>query len=260
MKSTGLIMQTIRVHYITGNKGNVGKTGFANAMIEFYRKNGCGLIKIDADSDSQTLSKMYKDSLLLALSDNPSLASQSDMIFRLAYEESQKETSRSDVLVDLPAGGEKPINRWMRECGLNEDAETYGLTFYKWWVCDSDPNSIDLFESSLKEKSDVNHIFLKNMGRSEARNWVSFNKKKSLQSLIKKKSVPVLEIPSMDSETLNYLREKSITLEEANKSDFLKVDPAKFVRVQSWLRHTGRLIENVVTFDEAKDPVAVAAK
>ena len=260
-------MQPIRVNYITGNKGNVGKTAFACALIEFYRQNDAGLIKIDADSDSQTLSKIYKDAMCLVLSDDPKLASQADIIFRLAYAESQKESERRDLLVDLPAGGEKDINRWMTECGLSEDAEAYGISFVKWWVCDSDPYSIELFEASLKEHPDVKHIFLKNMGRSADHNWKTFSKKKSLQSLMKKQSALVLEIPSIDSETLNSLRDKSVSFEQARSVDFLKVEPTHHLRIKGWLMRTGRMLEDAISLPKetrraakGKKEVVAAAK
>ena len=244
-------MQPINIHYVTGNKGNVGKTNFSTALIEYYRQCNCGLIAIDADDDSKTLSQTYKNSLKVLLSEKPALASQVDIVFRLAFAETEKEVGRSDLLLDLPAGGEKIINKWMKECSLDQTAKEYNIKFTKWWVCDSDPLSIDLFQESIEKQPDVDHIFLKNMGRSEDVSWKAFERRASLKALIEKKSIPVLEIPALDPEAISRIRTGHTTLERAAHRDYLKVNVTDHLRVKGWLMHTNDMIKNIITLDEA---------
>ena len=39
------------------------------------------------------------------------------------------------------------------------------ITIVKWWVSDSDSNSIRLFEKDVAKYSSIKYVFLKNMGR-----------------------------------------------------------------------------------------------
>jgi hypothetical protein len=245
----------VKVHLITGNKGNVGKSAWSAAMIEYYRYYGKGLIVIDSDSDSQTLSHTYKSSVLLSFSDDPSLASQPDMIFQLAFEESQKDGNQSDVLVDLPAGGEKLVNRWLEECGIGHFASDAGITFFKWWVCDSDPHSIELFEESIRSQPTIKHVFLKNLGRSNEQDWLSFDKKKSIQSLIKKGEVIVSEIPRIDSAILKTLRENRIQLNQvADDKNYELTNVTTRLRVNSWLLRIRANLEKIIVLQKSENP------
>ena len=243
-------MRPIQVHFITGNKGNVGKTVFTDALIEFYRNQGSELIKIDADVDSRALSRLHSDATLIFLSDNPEFDSEPDAIFQLAEAESRRKSKRRDVVVDLPPGGERHINRWLTECGLNKSAATYGIDFVKWWVCDSDLYSIELFERSLEAYPDVKHVFLKNMGRSSERSWYTFENDKSLQTLIKQRSVPVLEIPRIDEYLLKSLQEKNISFEQARDS----VGMTHRMRMSGWLSRVEQTIKAAATSN--KEPLS----
>ncbi|PZO58018.1 MAG: hypothetical protein DCF15_06035 [Phormidesmis priestleyi] len=245
----------VRVHFITGNKGNIGKSVWASGVVEYYRHHQKPLIVIDSDNDSRTLKSTYHDSKILVLSDDPIMAGQPDLIMTIAYEENQKTVGEpADILVDLPAGGEKAINQWIEECGLDVPTDSFEVDLIKWWVCDSDPSSIKLFEDSVKKYSSIKHIFLKNMGRSREYQWDAFNESKSIKSLCKKNSVSVVEIPVLTPTAINKLREEGIEMNQAVEDTKLeKVDIGTRLRVMSWLSRTQHLIENEILLGSEKE-------
>lgn len=239
----------VRVHLVTGNKGNVGKSAFSSAVIEYYRHHEKGLIVMDCDKDSQTLSKCYQGSMVLSLSDNPALASQPDMILQVAFKESQKEGERSDVLVDLPAGGEKQLNHWLNDCGVEEFSLDAGVTFYKWWVCDSDPHSMELFQESFAAYPKIKHVFVKNMGRSYEHDWQVSPHMKAIDDLLSKDKIRTMEIPRLLAGILKALREEGLELNDVVEDiKYELFDVTTRLRVNSWLSHIHNSLGKMIKF------------
>jgi hypothetical protein len=242
-----------RIHIVTGDKGNVGKSAWCAAMIEYYRYYESPLELIDADSDSQTLSRTYKDAFPVMLSDNSAYTTFVDTIYEIAYEEAQKKDKGGDVLVDLPAGGEKFINKWLDECAITERAKEDGITIFKWWVSDSDAVSIQLFEEDFDKYPSISHVFLKNMGRSAAPQWVNFDKKKKLHASIKKGQIALIEIPSVNSIYLDEIREAGVPLADVladKKYELFSL--SKNMRIKAWVGHTQALIHPILSLDKVK--------
>lgn len=245
----------ISVHMVTGNKGNVGKTTLSQAIMEYYRQRKRGLIVMDGDKDTETLSKIHRDAMLIFLSEDPAMASQADIILTLARQENtKKEAERSHILIDLPAGGEKLINSWIADCGVNESIrELIGATFFKWWVCDSDPHSISLFEESLAENPSIHHIFLKNMGRSSVNAWDLFNKKKKIHSMEKRGELRIVEIPRLDLATLQALRANNVPFSNVvDDTEFQNVDVAMSLRLRSWLTRVHSALEEIIVWKDSE--------
>lgn len=243
----------VKIHLVTGNKGNIGKSVWASGIIECYRHHQKPLVTIDGDRDSKTLRSTYSGCIILMLSDDPIMAGQPDIIMQLACEESKKEAGKAaDILIDLPAGGEKSINEWIEECGLDDNSvDGFDATFIKWWVCDSDPDSIKLFENSVKKYPAIKHVFLKNMGRSRDFQWEAFDNSKALKSLCKKHSIPVVKIPVLTPKVINLLREEGISMNQAVEDlEHKKVDISTRLRVRSWLVRTRPLIESEILESE----------
>ncbi|MFK8185186.1 MAG: hypothetical protein AB8B99_17580 [Phormidesmis sp.] len=254
-----------RIHIVTGDKGNVGKSAWCSAMIEYYRHYGRSLSLIDADADSQTLSKIYKSAFPVMFSDDIAYAPLADSIYEIAYGELQKKSKGGDVLVDLPAGGEKFINRWIDECGITERAMEDGVALFKWWVSDSDANSIQMFEEDVERYPSIKHVFLKNMGRSSSPQWIDFERKKKIQSLAKEGQIDIFEIPAIPPAILDELRKSKAKLVDVlNDEKYKKFGLSKGMRVRGWITNTQRLLDSAnaiegmtVADKKEKSPVGV---
>lgn len=242
-----------RLHLVTGNKGNVGKSAWCTAMIECYRYHDRPLKLVDADGDSQTLSKVYESAFPLMFSDDIQYASLADSIYEIAYKEAQKKTKGGDVLVDLPAGGEKFINKWIADCGLIERAEADKITIVKWWISDSDSNSIRLFEKDVERYPSIQYVFLKNMGRSSPPQWTGFNESETIKALEKKKRISIFEVPGIPSAILDKLRVSGAKLIDViNDEKYEKYDLSTVMRVRSWVTSTRRLIDSAMPVKKKK--------
>ncbi|PZO22645.1 MAG: hypothetical protein DCF25_02455 [Leptolyngbya foveolarum] len=242
-----------RLHIVTGDKGNVGKSAWCTAMIECYRHHGTPLALVDADSDSQTLSKVYDSAFPIEFSDDLEYAPFTDSIYEIALKEVGKKKKGGDVLVDLPAGGEKFINKWINDCDLTERAKADEITIIKWWVSDSDSSSIQMFEKDVARYPSIKYVFLKNMGRSSPPQWTSFDESETIEALVKKKRISVYEVPGIPSAILDKLRVAGAQLIDViNDEEYKKYGLSTVMRVRSWVTSTRRLIDSAMPEEKKK--------
>lgn len=238
----------INVHFVTGSKGNVGKTAWSEAMVAYYEKQGKKLVLIDGDKDVPALSKTCSTEQI-AFSDDPGLSTQPDAILKLAYAESKLDGG-ADILVDLPAGGESSLNNWIDASSLNRLGKTYGFNLIKWWLSDSDRDSIQLFRESAEKYPKIRHIFIKNMGKSRQEQWDDFDKDTELAKLVKKNKGAIISIPYVEPVIIDFLRANSIQLTDVIKDkEFHITDIAANFRVDTWVEITKDLISSVMQCD-----------
>lgn len=242
-----------RLHIVTGDKGNVGKSAWCMAMIEYYRHYGRPLELVDADRDSQTLSKVYESAFPIMLSDDIAYAPLADSIYEIAYAEAKKRSKGGDVLVDLPAGGEKFINNWIDECGITERAEEDKIVIVKWWVSDSDSRSIQLFEKDAERYPTIQYVFLKNMGRSSPPQWSSFDSNEAIKVLVDQGRISIFEVPGIPSAILDELRVVNAKLLDVlHDEDYKKFGLSKGMRVRGWVTNTRRLIDAAMPLEKKR--------
>ncbi|MBE9062874.1 hypothetical protein [cf. Phormidesmis sp. LEGE 11477] len=236
----------IQIHFVTGSKGNVGKTAWSEAIVAYYRKKKKSLSLIDGDKEVPALSKTCSTNQI-AFSDDPGLSTQPDAIIKLAYAESKKRKG-SDVLVDLPAGGDTSLNNWMDGSGVARLSDTYGFSLIKWWVSDSDIDSIQLFKESAERYPAIRHIFLKNMGKSRKEQWKAFDSDNDLRTLLDKCNGAVLDIPRVEPVIIDWLRANKIPLTDVvEDKNFQIADIAAHVRIDTWVTLTEDLISSVMS-------------
>lgn len=246
----------VNIHFVTGNKGNVGKTAWSEALVAFYTKQKKKLLLIDGDKDVPVLSKTCSDVEQVVFSDNPGLSTQPDTISEIAYKESKKGRKSADILVDLPAGGERHLNEWMDDCSLDILAERYNFKLIKWWVSDADVDSIRLFQESIEKYPGIRHIFLKNMGKSLKGQWEDFDSNETLKALIISNDGAVLEIPRADPAIINGLRTGGIPLTKIVEDEEFKLASIGVnLRVNTWVRRTGALAEQIIPLGKPQDSV-----
>ena len=191
------------LHFVTGEKGGVGKSLFAMVLLEYLNNLGIEHKFYDADRSSPDVGLAYGESydnifnslgeqitseldILLASSDEDYKQDISDdepeslphvMTNQIYFSEDQRESFRADklydeasegnlVVVNLPAQVELLINQWLTDRSILEERD---FPIYYWFVTDGSPESLTLLERSLKQYGDrINHIIVRNKGLNKS--------------------------------------------------------------------------------------------
>jgi len=147
----------IRIHFIGGEKGGVGKSVLARILAQYHIDRNKPFNAFDGDLSHGALIRYYGEySQAVDISNFESV----DQIAEVASEQG------CDVIVDLAAQSARSIDRWMEESGLVELAEEIGITVTMWHVMDDGTDSIRLLDKTLSTYgSGPEYILVRNRGR-----------------------------------------------------------------------------------------------
>lgn len=185
------------LHFVTGEKGGVGKSLFTMVFLEYLNKRKIEHKFYDADRSSPDVGLAYGESSQSS-GDNDSFGCFDDvlsddtqemekdfipaekleeveseeLISQVYFSEDQAESFKADrlykeatnglVVVNLPAQVENLLDKWLSNRNILEDDS---LAIYYWFVTDGSPESLTLLERSLKRHGKrINHIIVRNKG------------------------------------------------------------------------------------------------
>ena len=156
-KPTGLLrIQTIKkllstmntIHFIAGNRGNIGKSLFCSLVCHFYSSNGRPFTLFDTDPDKQDVSSLYggiRDVTFDACNEIMVNHSTDAIKVDRIYEEALKQ----DVIVNMPSNSHKELLFWLTQNGLNqaEFLTAEKIQIYIWYLSNGDDTSLNLFKT-----------------------------------------------------------------------------------------------------------------
>lgn len=147
----------IRIHFVGGEKGGVGKSVVARVLAQYHIDRGKLFCAFDGDLSHGALIRYYGEyAKAVDISDFES----ADQIAEVAAEKG------CDVIVDLAAQSARSIDRWMEEAGLVEFASEIGVVVTMWHVMDDGTDSIRLLEKTLNTYGPgPAYILVRNQGR-----------------------------------------------------------------------------------------------
>lgn len=157
------------IHAVTGHHGHIGKTTFSTVLEHTLTSQGLKTVVVDADYQKQTTTKLYGDDIpQVIFSRDPDFADTPDEIIELAYE-----SPEAHIVVDLAADTDRYLNQWLEDRGLLDAAKDEGIDIYKWWVSDSDYDSLSALASCAQQGDmvQVNHILVKSHYSGRAELW-----------------------------------------------------------------------------------------
>lgn len=147
----------IRIHFVGGEKGGVGKSVLSRVLAQYYIDHNKRFTAFDGDLSHGALIRYYGD---YAQAVDISHFESVDEIAEAAAEQG------CDVIVDLAAQSSRSIDRWMEESGLVELAEEIGVTVTLWHVMDDGSDSVRLLEKTLKTYgAGPEYVLVRNHGR-----------------------------------------------------------------------------------------------
>lgn len=203
------------IHLIDGEKGGVGKSFVAKTMIQYVIDRGLAHTVVETDRSNPDVANIYGDNCKRAvLSENERQAHKSDRIFELALS--------TPLIVSLPSQVHKPLRSWIEKNQLLEVAPNYGVKFQKWFVCNGEYDSTKLFLKSLKcYEGKIPHILVRNFGLCDE--WGQVDDDESLQELIKKYKVTVIDFPKLGYNERYLINKEQLSFGDARTSDKLTI-------------------------------------
>lgn len=203
------------IHLIDGEKGGVGKSFVAKAMIQYAQDRGLTHTVVETDRSNPDVANIYGDSCKkVPFSENEKQAHKSDRIFELAVSK--------PLIVSLPSQVHKSLASWIETNKLLELAPQYGVNFQKWFVCNGEFDSTKLLVKSLNHyQQKIPHILVRNFGLCDE--WGQVDSDKSLQKLIKKYRVKVIDFPKLGYSERYLINKEQLRFGDARTSDKLTI-------------------------------------
>lgn len=210
------------IHLCDAEKGGVGKSWLTTTMAQYFIDRGLLFYLIACDRSNPTAANRYRDK---DKERYRSFVKQS--LKYVIFSESEKKIDSPDVLfdwaiekpliVDLPAQVHRSMSAWIDQKQVIELGHEHGVKLVKWFVCDGEDDAIHLFMKSIEHYEDqIPHVLVRNWGRCE--DWEYFDEHAELQSVIKKYSVKVMDLPKLSDGKRIKMNAKRWTFEEAMES------------------------------------------
>ena len=136
------------IHFIVGNRGNIGKSFFSSLVCHFYSSNSRPFTLFDADPDKQDVSPLYRgitdvtfDACNEIMVNHSTDAIKVDRIYESAL--------KQDVIVNMPSNSHKELLFWLNQNGLNqaEFLAAENIQIYLWYLSNGDATSLNLFKA-----------------------------------------------------------------------------------------------------------------
>ena len=100
------------------------------------------------------------------------------------------------VIRSLPSQVHRAMKAWIERNQLLKLSDEYGVKFCKWFVCNGEYDSVNLFISSLNcYENQMTHIFVRNFGLCDE--WSQVESYSTRQKLLKKYQVKVIDFLSL---------------------------------------------------------------
>ena len=197
------------IHLIDGEKGGVGKSFVTRTMIQYGLDRNLPFVAVETDRSNPDVNRVYQDICKFAVfSEDEKQADKADRIFEMAIEK--------PVIVSLPSQVHRAVKAWIDNNQLLKLGDEYGVSFCKWFVCNGEYDSVRLFQSSLNNyKHQMTHILVKNLGLCDE--WEQIEEDQSLQKLIKKYQVKVIDFPKLGYKERYLINQKQLKFDEARE-------------------------------------------
>ena len=203
------------IHLVDGEKGGVGKSFVTRAMIQYGIDRKLPFVAVETDRSNPDVHRVYSEQCQFAVfSEDEKQTSKADRIFEMAMEQ--------NVIVSLPSQVNRAVTAWIEANRLFEVSQEYDVSFCKWFVTNGEYDSIRLFQASLDYYGEqMTHVLVRNFGLCDE--WSQVDNDKSLQKLITRYGVKVIDFPKLGYQERYLINQKQLRFDDATKSSDLTV-------------------------------------
>jgi hypothetical protein len=228
------------IHFIDGEKGGVGKSLVARTMVQYHLDRNLPFVAVETDRSNADVANVYKGICQYAVfTENEKHADKADKIFELAMDK--------PVIVSLPSQVHRAMKEWIETNKLIELGSEHGVKFCKWFVCNGEYDSVNLFVKSLSSyESRMTHILVKNFGLCDE--WEQVDEDDVVQKSIKKYKAKVIEFPKLPYRERYILNKDRLTFAEAR--DYKEFSVVARQRVVNFLKAAYAAFDSAGVWDE----------
>lgn len=273
-------MELRGLHFVTGEKGGIGKSLFARVLLEYFNKLSIKYKFYDADRSSPDVGLAYGESydeIVTSLSEDNiskldilldednykqeiSNDDQSPVVTtQIYFSEDQRESFRADqlyeeasegnlVVVNLPAQVELLVNQWLNDRSILSESD---FPIYYWFLTDGSPESLDLLQRSLQQYGDkINHIIIRNKGLNKSVDEAIM--RSSVFELMRSLKIKAVEMPQLilSDVQMEVVKNSRFTLSQAMDRETVieGLSSLSRTRIKSFLQQTHIQIDRTGVF------------
>lgn len=225
----------MKLHFVGGRKGGVGKSVFTRVQVEYLRSQGKKFTIAECDRVNPDVGRIYKDSeevILAYFSEDERKRSKADALFAAAL--------KTTVIANLPAQVHQAMLAWFTEDALYELAAQERVSFCHWYVSNGGYDSVQLFFKTVRDLQEwVPHVFVRNWGLCD--DWTHVDEDPEFQSIIEDYTIPVIDLPKFPYLERNVIEANQLTFSGAVTHKELSVVSRQ--RIKHFLRQAFGEIE-----------------
>ena len=233
------------IHFVTGNRGNIGKSFFSILMGYLYTCNNRPFTLFDTDPQKSDVAAIYPGITDVTFDAcNEIMVNYSTEAIKVdrIYEASLKQ----DVIVNMASDRHKELMFWLKQNGLDQTEFLIenNIQIYFWYLSNGDNTSLQLLKTLVTDYPVFNTVLVKNQGIDHQ--WKE-EPTGDIAKILKK--LPAFELSVMprgerdNTFTLGKSYEAYINASETSKlsqnrlQTYLNQQSAKFVQIFSFANH-----------------------
>jgi hypothetical protein len=224
------------IHLIDGEKGGVGKSLFARALLQWFLNHQYPVWGIEADRSNPNLMRTYKEHVkTVVISEESELLSKADGLYHYALDRS--------LVVNLPAQVYRALTRWIEHNDAIAFCRNNNIAWVKWFVSNGADDSLEILQDSLEDwGTQIPHILVRNLHMCP--DWSFLNAQyPKVGDLIKTCKVPMIDFPRLDTIERNFIDSNRLSFAEALSGNVL--NSLQKNRVNRFLNQTYESIDQV---------------
>lgn len=204
------------VNFVVGEKGGVGKSQVALALIAYYTMHAIILIICEADRSNGDVGRATE-------------GKDGHTVLRPHFSEDADETDKADEILDTvlekgvtgvvncPAQSHRAMVQWISQ-GSADIALEEGVQLVFWFVTSGEYDSMALFLESLKEFENIPHILVRNTYFTDRLDYDYSDPERNdtVKEALATHNVPVINFPRFTpKKDLDHIKAHSLTFLEA---------------------------------------------
>ena len=208
-------VMSIKIHLIMGEKGGVGKSEVALALVDFYSHREEQIVVCEADRSNGETGPAVEGKgghtvIYPYFSENPAQTEGADELLDAAID------NGIATIIDCPAQSLRPIAQWIAD-GSIEIALEDGVEPFFWFVTNGQRSSMGLLLESVSTFPAIPHILVRNhfMIQDLTYDYSAPESNPEVASILSKNSIPVIEFPCFQTRDIEYRKAGKLTFLES---------------------------------------------